>query len=166
MPDDLSANEQLLAAVAVGARNVEDARERERLCLAERDQAIVSAVRAGARLDEIAEAAGLTKAAVSLAVRKTLPARKPRGGPYARRRGVGATLGRVQESAGSARNATAEVRDAVLGRDQSIITAAKRGVPVPAIASVMGMQAPAVHTIIRRRRTEPHDSPPAQLHLR
>src|SRR5680860_640803 len=64
--------------------------ERDRLD--DRDRAIVNAVRAGALLSEIAEAAGITRAAVSLAARRALPPRKGRGGPYSRRRGTAAAL--------------------------------------------------------------------------
>jgi len=60
---------------------------------------MADAVRAGALLEEIADAASVTRAAVSLAARRSLAPRPGRGGPYARRRRPALAVTAVSEAA-------------------------------------------------------------------
>lgn len=140
-----------LAALALRAA---DAKGVERGALTRRDAAVVAAVRAGARLDEIAQAANVTKAAASAIARKTLPPRTRRGGPYQRRRGVEAALTVVSEASLTAAAATRERLHAVGERDAAILLATERGVAARAIGEAVGMDTKVLHNLIRRRRFE------------
>ena len=126
-----------------------DARRRERESLDARDRSIVAAVRAGALLSEIAEAAGITRAAASLAARRELPPRTGRGGPYARRRGTAAALESVAEAA----RILAEAKEGSLAakrrRDDAIAAAVAGGTGIGATARALGMTVPAVSLIAR-----------------
>lgn len=136
---------------ALGERAAE-ARRAERAALDERAEAIVAAVRAGARLDEIGEAAGMTKAAASAIARRTLGARTGGGGPYRRRRGAGAALERVTETARRARTASEVAHEEILLRNGAVLDAADSGLGVTAMAEAMNMNRPAVYELIRRRQ--------------
>lgn len=140
-----------LAALALRAA---DAKGVEREALTRRDAAVVVAVRAGARLGEIALAANVTKAAASAIARKTLPPRRRRGGPYQRRRGVEAALTVVREASLTAAAATRERLQAVGERDAGILLATEHGGAVEAIGEAVGMDAKVLHNLIRRRRSE------------
>lgn len=125
----------------------------ERTCLQARDSAIADAVRAGARLEEIAEAASVTRAAVSLAARKTLSARPGRGGPYSRRRSAALAVRAVSEANEhllAARTRTAEAR---ARRNTAIAAAIDQGAGVRATARSLGMNAGAVSAIARDERS-------------
>jgi len=124
--------------------------EHERL--ADRDRAMVTAVRAGARLSEVADAAGVTRAAVSLAVRKTLPARTGRGGSYERRRGVAAALSSVSEAAARLSEARSEIDALRARRDGAIAAAVAQGTGIRQAARTLGMAAPTVSAIARSER--------------
>lgn len=143
-----------LAALALRAT---DAKGVEREALRRRDAAVVAAVRAGARLDEIALAAGVTKAAVSASARKTLAPRSARGGPYRRRRGVEAALAAVQEASKIAVAAIQDRRLSVGERDAAVVSAAEGGLAVGSIAQAVGMETKVVANLIRRRRAEAID---------
>lgn len=140
--------------VAALARSAADAKSVEREALRRRSAAVVAAVRAGATLDEIARAAGVTKAAVSATARKTLAPRSPRGGPYQRRRGVAAALAMVRNASESSTAATQDRRIAVRERDVAIVSAADEGLPIGSIALAVGMETKVLHNLIRRRRAE------------
>lgn len=152
MPPDLSADELPKAAVVEAVAGLHEHRAAlvaERGRLDSRDRAIADAVRAGARLEEIAEAASVTRAAASLAARRTLSARPRRGGPYARRRSSTAALQAVSEAAdrlSGARHRSAETR---AHRDEAIVAAVNAGAGVRATARALGMNAGAVSTIVR-----------------
>lgn len=150
--DDGSTEETTLGDLGALARRAADARRSERAALEERESAVVGAVRAGARLDEIAESAGVTKAAASAIARKTLAARPGRGGPYRRRRGVAGALSRVDQAAARATVATRSRRRVIAERDVVILAAADEGIAVRSIAEALGMDTKVVHTLIRRRR--------------
>lgn len=124
--------------------------ERERLN--ERDRLIAQAVRAGARLEEIAKAASVSRAAVSLAARRTLPARPGRGGPYSRPRGIGPALTAVSEAArlldeARARSAAAKVR-----RDGAIAKAIAEGCGVRSTAHRVGLTPGSISLVVRSLR--------------
>lgn len=140
-----------LADLALSAAHAKDV---EREARQRRDAAIVAAVRAGARLDEVALAAGVTKAAVSATARKTLAPRSPHGGPYRRRRGVEAALAVVRETSKLATAATQDRRRAVGERDAAIVSAADEGLAAGSIARSVGMETQVLHNLIRRRRVE------------
>ncbi len=141
------------------ARSAADAKGVEREALQRRDAAVVAGVRAGARLDEIAIAAGITRAAVSAIARKTLVARPARGGPYQRRRGVEAALAVVRNASELSAAATQDRRLAVRERDVAIVSAAEEGLPIGSIARAVGMEAKVLHNLIRRRRAEAKQEP-------
>jgi hypothetical protein len=117
--------------------------------LDERDEAIVGAIRAGARLDEIAEAASISRAAVSKAARRTLPSRTGRGGPYARRRGSSAALQRVSTATHRLAVARGRVRQTKHERDLIIATVIAGGAGVTDTARALGMTPAAISTIAR-----------------
>lgn len=145
-----------LAALALSAA---DAKGVEREALQRRDAAVVAAVRAGARLDEIARAAGVTKAAVSAIARKTLAPRSGRGGPYRRRRGVEAALAVIRDTSEVAAAATEDRRVAVGERDVAIVAAAEEGLAAGSIARAVGMETKVLHNLIRRRRAPARQEP-------
>ena len=126
-----------------------NARLRERETLDDRDRSIVGAVRAGALLSEIAEAAEITRAAASLAARRTLPPRTGRGGPYSRRRGAAAAVRSVAEAALRLREAKEESRTTKQERDRAIAAAVSGGTGVGATARALGLTTPAVSLIAR-----------------
>jgi hypothetical protein len=152
--DDGFPQATMLSHLGALARRAAEARRSERQALEERESAVVAAVRAGARLDEIGSTAGVTKAAVSAIARKTLAARSGRGGPYRRRQGVEAALGEVERAAARATAATRSWRLAVGERDRAILAAADQGIAVRSIGESLGMDIRVVHTLIRRRRNE------------
>lgn len=153
----------MLSDLGALARRAAEARTSERQALEERESAVVAAVRAGARLDEIAETAGVTKAAASAIARRTLAARPGRGGPYRRRRGVEGALSEVDRAAARATAATQSRRLAVRERDKAILDAADEGIAVRSIAEVLAMDVKVVHTLIRRRRRESTQEPSGTL---
>lgn len=130
------------------------ARATEREILAERDRAIVAAVRAGGSLAEIASAAGITKAAASLAARRTLAPRPGAGGPYSRRRGVVAALADVAQLAHDLDDARGARRQALLRRDAAIAAAVHAGAGVSATASAVEMTPASVSMIAKAGREE------------
>ncbi|MGE3137909.1 MAG: hypothetical protein AB7I08_07810 [Thermoleophilia bacterium] len=152
MTDDRSGQETRLSRLSALARRAAEARRSERQALEERESAVVAAVRAGARLDEIGKAAGVTKAAVSAIARRTLAARPGRGGPYSRRRGVEGALSEVGRAASRAVAASRSRRLAIDERDKAILAAVDEGVAVRTIAEALGMGTKVVRTLIRRRR--------------
>lgn len=145
--------------LAVHARQAAEAKAAERSELDVRDAAIVAAVRAGARLDEIGAAAGITKAGASAIARQALEPRPARGGPYRRRRGAEEALRRVQETAERALEARRRTRDVIRERDQAIVAAIDGGIGAPAIAGAVGMNAKGLNTLVRRRRSEAMSAP-------
>ena len=149
-----------LTALALRAAQ---ARSAERAALDERAEAIVAAVRAGARLDEIGEAAGMTKAAASTIARRTLGPRTGSGGPYRRRRGAAAALERVAETAQRARQESEDAHEAILERDRAVLAGADTGLGVLVMAEAMNMRLPAVYELIRRRRREATQKPSGTL---
>ena len=152
MASDLPADELPEAAVAQAVAGFEEHRTAlvaERGRLDERDRAIADAVRAGARLEEIAEAASVTRAAASLAARRTISARPRTGGPYARRRSVTAALQSVSGAADRLSDARARSTEAKAHRDEAIAAAVNAGAGVRATARALGMNAGAVSTIAR-----------------
>lgn len=157
--DNPSSQTVTLSQLATLAQRAAEARRAERAALDERADAIVAAVRAGARLDEIGDAAGMTKAAASAIARKTLAARSGRGGPYRRRRGAGAALERVAHTARQASDASRDAHQALLERNRSVLAGADRGLNVPSMAEAMGMGLPAAHELIRRCRREAMNTP-------
>jgi hypothetical protein len=161
--EDRSAQETTLRDLGALARRAAEARTSERQALEQRESAVVAAVRAGARLDEIGETAGVTRAAASAIARKTLAARSGRGGPYRRRRGVEVALSEVERAAALATAATRSRRLAVGERDRAILAAADEGIAVRSIAEVLRMDNKVVHTLIRRRRKEAMQGPPGTL---
>lgn len=152
--DDRSAQDTTLGDLGALARSAAEASRSEREALEERESAVVAAVRAGARLDEIAQAAGVTKAAASAIVRKTLAARSGRGGPYRRRRGVEVALREVEKAAARTTAATRSRRFAIAERDGAILAAADEGIAIRSIAAALGMDIKVAYTLIRRRRKE------------
>jgi hypothetical protein len=152
--DDELGQETTLTHLAALARRAAEARWCERQALEERESAVVAAIRAGARLDEIGRQAGVTKAAVSAIARKTLAARPGRGGPYRRRRGVEVSLRDVDRTATRATEATRSRRLAIKERDGAILFAVDEGTSVRAIAEALRMDIKVLHALIRRRRLE------------
>jgi len=141
-------NEALATAVAASEAN-RAALRAELDLMDERDRAIVTAIRAGARLGEVAEAAEISRAAVSKAARRTLPSRTGRGGPYSRRRGSSAALDGVAEAArrlAAARDRTREAKDE---RDEAIADAVATGAGVSETAGAIGMTPASVSVIAR-----------------
>lgn len=152
-----------LGELAALAKRAAEARQAERAALDERAVAIVAAVRAGARLHEVGEAAGMTKAAASVIARRTLGPRTGSGGPYRRRRGAGAALEGVAEAALRARKKSAEARRAVLERDRAVLAGADTALSVSAMAEAMSMRPPVVHELIRRRKRKANEGPSGTL---
>lgn len=137
-------------------RTAIEATERHRLartveCTArvDRDRAIVDAVRAGAVLVEIADVASITRAAASLAARRTLAARPGRGAPYSRRRGTAAALQTVSEAARDLAEAVQQSRETRNRRDAAIAAAVATGAGVSATARAIGMTPASVSVIAR-----------------
>jgi len=135
------------AAAAFDAHRM--AREHEATLLDDRDRAIADAVRAGARLEEIAEAASVTRAAISLAARRTLAARPGRGGPYLRRRGTAHALNAVSVAAHDLAEARKQSRQSRDRRDKAIATAVTSGAGVSETARAIGMTPASVSVIAR-----------------
>jgi hypothetical protein len=151
-PDKLVDAAIVAAAAAARAHQAAAAAERDRLDA--RDRAIVAAVRAGARLAEIAEAAALTRAGASFAARRRLPPRSGRGGPYTRRRGAAAALREVNACArllSVARERTASTKD---DRNAAIADAVGAGASTRALARALGMTSGAVSLILRARLSD------------
>lgn len=121
--------------------------------LNERDRGIVRAIRAGARLEEAAEAAMMSRAAVSKAARRTLPSRTGRGGPYSRRRGSSAALSAIAEAGRDLAVARERTREAKAKRDEEIVSAVANGVGVSETAAALGMTPASVSVIARSGRT-------------
>ena len=144
----------VLAAATAACEEHRAARLDERERLDDRDRAIVNAVRAGALLSEIAEAAGVTRAAVSLAARRTLPPRPGRGGPYSRRRGTAAAVRAVVDAAHYLEQAKEVSRASKERRDRAIAASVAAGVGVVATARALGMTPAAVSLIARASREE------------
>ena len=117
--------------------------------LDERDRAIVKAIRAGARLEEVALAAAVSRAAVSKAARRTLPRRTGRGGPYSRRRGSAAALEEISRTSRALSTAREHSREAKHRRDEEITRAMREGVPLADIARAAGLSQASVSTIAR-----------------
>ncbi|WP_217914732.1 hypothetical protein [Miltoncostaea marina] len=163
MANGSSAEETTLAALGVLAQRAAEAKRWERGALEERAAAVVAAVRAGARLEEIATAAGITRAATSVIARKTLAPRSGRGGPYRRRRGVAASISEVEQAAARATAATRSRQLAIGDRDTAVLGAAEAGIAVRSIAQAIGMDSKVVHTLIRRRRGEATQEPSGTL---
>lgn len=138
-----------LEKAAIAASAYRDALTQERRRLDERDRLIAQAVRSGARLEEIAAATSLSRAAVSLAARRTLPPRPGRGGPYKRPRGIRDALEVVEEAAGRVDDARERTAQAKLLRDCAIVAAAALPGGVRATAKVAGLTPGAVSLIAR-----------------
>jgi hypothetical protein len=156
MAPDVPASEVRLSTVgqALAARDEHRvALAAERACLDARDAAIADAVRAGALLEEIADAASITRAAASLAARRTLAPRLGRGGPYSRRRGAALALAAVSEANQHLLDARRRSAEAKARRDTAIAAAIDRGVGVRVTARALGMNAGAVSTIAREGRS-------------
>jgi hypothetical protein len=142
----------VLALAVEAASLAQAARATERETLADRDGAIVAAVRAGASLTEIASAAGITKAAASLAARRTLAPRPAAGGPYSRRRGVTAALAEVARLADNLDRARRASQEALHGRDAAIAAAVRAGAGVSATATAVQMTPASVSMIAKAGR--------------
>lgn len=141
---------QLPLDAAVAAFEAHQAAVRAELdLLNERDRAIVRAIRAGARLEEAADAALISRAAVSKAARRSLPSRTGRGGPYSRRRGSSAALTAVAEAARSLAVAREGAREAKAQRDEEIANAVANGAGVSQTARAIGMTPASVSVIAR-----------------
>lgn len=143
-----------IAAAASAARTHQAAAATERDRREARDRAIVAAVRAGASLAEIAEAAALTRAGASFAARRRLPPRPGRGGPYARRRGAAAALREVEACAQSLQVATEETASTKDDRDAAMAEAVQVGASARALARALGMTSGAVSLILRARLSD------------
>ncbi len=143
-----------LAAAATAFETHQAALSAELNLLMERDGAIIKAIRAGARLEEVAEAAMISRAAVSKAARKSLPSRTGRGGPYSRRRGSSAALSALTEAAHRLAAARERTDDAKARRDQEITSAVARGAGVSATAAAIGMTPASVSVIARLGRSK------------
>lgn len=112
-----------------------------------RDDAIVRAVRAGARLEEIADVSAISRAAVSKIARRVLPSRTGRGGPYSRRRGSAAALEGVAEATRALTLGREHSHDAKHRRDDVIARAIAEGIPLTRAARAAGMSQASVSTI-------------------
>lgn len=164
MAPDVSVNEvrQSVVGQALAARNEHRAAlMAERTRLDARDSAIADAVRSGARLEEIAESASITRAAASLAARRTLAPRLGRGGPYPRRRGASVALATVSEASQLLLDSRRRTAEAKTRRDVAITAAIHRGAGVRAVARALGMNAGAVSTIAREGRSNASTSGPS-----
>ncbi|WP_217922022.1 hypothetical protein [Miltoncostaea oceani] len=146
-PDPKSAAALAAAGAALEAHRA--ALDAEVELMDERDQAIVAAIRAGTRLEETAKAAGLSRAAVSKAARRTLPSRTGRGGPYSRRRGSSAALDRVADVARQLVAARSCTREAKVQRNEAIAHAVARGAGVSETARALGLTPASVSVIAR-----------------
>jgi len=140
-----------LAAAAAAFELHQAAQLAELDLLDERDRAIVRAIRAGARLEETAEVAAISRAAVSKAARRTLPRRTGRGGPYSRRRGSSAALSAVAEAAQDLAAARERSRELKGQRDERIANAVASGAGVSETARAIGMTPASVSVIARSR---------------
>lgn len=143
-----------IVAAASAARKYKAAAAAERDRRDERDRAIVAAVRAGARLAEIAAAASLTRAGASFAARRRLPARPGRGGPYARRRGAAAALREVEACAQLLQVAAGKTASTKEDRDAAIVEAVGAGASTRALARALGMTSGAVSLTLRARPSD------------
>jgi hypothetical protein len=123
--------------------------QQQRARAADRDVAITQAVRSGARLDEIAAAASISRAAVSLLARQTLPVRPARGGPYGRSRGVQRALKEVEEATRRLQDAKERTAETRSRRDGAIATAVDSGCGVRATARAVRMSPGSVSLIAR-----------------
>lgn len=151
---------ELLVRVAAAAEGHRAALSDEASVLTERDRAIVSAIRAGARLEEMAEAASLSRAAISKTARRTLPSRTGRGGPYSRRRGSTAAVEDVAAAAQRLAAVRAQVEDTKRVRDQAIVAVVSRGAGVSETASAVGLTPASVSVIARSGEEYPgHNFP-------
>jgi DNA-binding NarL/FixJ family response regulator len=145
----VAATQRLLLSAATAAEGHRAALRDEAGLLTERDQAIVRAIRAGARLDEVAEAASVSRAAVSKAARRTLPSRSGRGGPYSRRRGSAAAVEDVAAAAQRLAIVRAQAEDTKRMRDRAIATVVSRGAGVSETARAVGLTPASVSVIAR-----------------
>ena len=145
---DESQDAALTAAAASAAAHREIAQQ-QRARAADRDGAITQAVRNGARLEEIAAAASISRAAVSLVARQTLPVRPARGGPYGRSRGVQRALKGVEEATLRLQDAKERTAEARSRRDAAIATAVDLGCGVRATARAVRMTPGSVSLIAR-----------------
>jgi hypothetical protein len=143
-----------IVAAAAAARTHLAAAAAERDRRDARDRAIVAAVRAGARLAEIAAAASLTRAGASFAARRRLPPRPGRGGPYARRRGAAAALREVEACAQLLQAATERTASTKDDRDAAIAEAVGAGASTRALGRALGMTSGAVSFILRARLSD------------
>jgi DNA-binding NarL/FixJ family response regulator len=143
--------EAALDQVARAASTAEAARAEERRLAVERDQAVLAAVRAGATLEEIAGAAGITRAAASYIARRTLPPRPTRGGPYRRRRGLEAALETVRAESARHQQASAAAGAATADRHQAILDAVAQGAGVRATARAAMLAPATVSRLVRSR---------------
>ena len=144
----------LTAAAASAAAHRESA-EQQRARAADRDGAITQAVRSGARLEEIAAAASLSRAAVSLVARQTLPVRPARGGPYGRSRGIQRALKGVREATQRLQDAKERTTEARARRDGAIAAAVDLGCGVRATARAVRMTPGSVSLIARSMASGP-----------
>jgi hypothetical protein len=156
--EDPPSQAETLSKLTASAQRVVEARRAERAALDQRAQAIVAAIRAGARLEEIGEATGMTKAAASAIARRTLPARSPRGGPYSRRRGAEAALQQLADTARHASDASRIAHEVVLERNRALLAASDQGNDVPSMARALAMSLPVARQLLRRCRRKATDS--------
>lgn len=139
----------LLLSAAAAAEAHRAALRDESAVLIERDRAIVRAIRAGARLDEVAEAASISRAAVSKTARRILPTRTGRGGPYSRRRGSAAAVEEVATAAQRLTDVRARLEDTKQTRDLTIVAVVSRGAGVSETARVVRLTPASVSVIAR-----------------
>jgi hypothetical protein len=140
-----------LDAVARAASTAETARAVERRLAGERDQAVLAAVRAGATLEEVAGAGGITRAAASYIVRRTLPPRPTRGGPYRRRRGLAAALDTVRAQTARHQEAAVAADAATAERHRAILDAIGHGAGVRPTARAARLAPATVSRLLRSR---------------
>lgn len=143
-----------LTAAAASALAHREAAQQQRVRTADRDSAIAQAVRSGARLEEIAAAASISRAAVSLMARRTLPVRPGRGGPYGRSRGVQRALEGVEEAIRRLQDARERTGEARSRRNRAIATAVDVGCGVRATARAVRMTPGSVSLIARSNAEE------------
>ena len=139
----------VLAAATAACEEHRAAQLAEVDLLNDRDRAIVRAIRAGARLEEAAEAAAISRAAVSKAARRTLPRRTGRGGPYSRRRGSSAALSAVAGASQDLAAARKRAHEVKRQRDEKIANAVASGATVSEVARAIGMTPASVSVIAR-----------------
>lgn len=153
IPDATSgaAVQAALDRVARSSSAAETARADERRLATDRDRAILAAVRAGATLEEVADAAEMTRAAASYIVRRTLPPRPTRGGPYRRRRGLAAALEAVRAVAACHCEASAAAEAATADRHRTVLQAVAIGTGVRATARAARLAPATVSRLIRSR---------------